>query len=145
MKRIPDLCGWEAKGMTTVTISFEAGDAGSSIIRRRAQRPRRDKDLDKISQLLRGSVSDYLIAETNYFVFNSVFYGEPLQLLEKGFARSAYNVILQMKHTAILHSTSFTLLPAQTSPAPHTKNSNNAHCRTHTHIDKTSREECRRG
>ena len=46
---------------------------------------RRDKDLDKISQLLMGSASDYFIAETNYFVFNYVFYGEPSQLLEKGF------------------------------------------------------------
>ena len=43
VKRIPDLCGGEDKGTTTVMISFEVGDA-SSIIRRRAQRPRRDID-----------------------------------------------------------------------------------------------------
>ena len=59
VKRIPDLCGREAKGTTTVTISVEIGDARCSIIRRRAQRPRRDIDLDKISQVLRDSVSDY--------------------------------------------------------------------------------------
>ena len=31
------------------------------------------------------TASDYMIAETNYFVFNSVLYWEPSQLLEKGF------------------------------------------------------------
>ena len=82
-KRIPDLCSREAKGRTTMLFSFVGGDAKSSIIRRRAQRPRRDTDLDKLSQVLRGSASDDLIAKTNYFVFNSLFYGEPVQLLEK--------------------------------------------------------------
>ena len=54
---------------------------------RKGQRPRRDTDLDKFSQagLLRGSASDDLIAEASYFVFNSLFYGEPAQLLEKRF------------------------------------------------------------
>ena len=50
-----------------------------------SQRPRRDIDLDRISQVLRGSASDDLIAVTNCFVFNSLFYGEPVQLLEKMF------------------------------------------------------------
>ena len=49
------------------------------------QRPRRDVDLDKFSQVLRGSTSDDLIAEVSYFVFNSLFYGEPVQLLVQRF------------------------------------------------------------
>ena len=32
-----------------------------------------------------GSASDDSIAEASYFVFNSLFYGEPVQLLEKRF------------------------------------------------------------
>ena len=66
-------------------FSFEEGDAKGSIIRKRAQRPRKDIDLDKFCQVPRGSTSDDLIAEASYFVFNSLFYGEPMQLLEKGF------------------------------------------------------------
>ena len=66
-------------------LSFEGGDAKGSIIGRRAQRPRRNIDLDKVSQVLRGSASDNLIAETGYFVFDSLFYGEPMQLLSKRF------------------------------------------------------------
>ena len=62
-------------------VSSVAGDANSSITRRRAQRPRRDIDLDKVSQVLTGSASDNLIAETGYFIFDSLFYGEPVQLL----------------------------------------------------------------
>ena len=58
-KRTADLCSREAEGTTTMLFSFKGGDARSSIIRRRAQRPRRDIDLDKISQVLRDSVSDY--------------------------------------------------------------------------------------
>ena len=73
-KRIPDLCGREAKGTTTMPFFLEGGDARYSIIRRRAQRPRRDRNLDKISQVLRGNGSDCLIAET----FNSLFCGEPV-------------------------------------------------------------------
>ena len=72
-KRIPDLDSREAKGMTTMLFSFEEGDAKGSIIRRRVQRLRRDIDLDKFSQVLRGSASDDLIAETSYLVFNSLF------------------------------------------------------------------------
>ena len=34
-KRIPDLCGTEAKGTTTMLFSFEGGDAKSSVIRRK--------------------------------------------------------------------------------------------------------------
>ena len=50
-----------------------------SIIRRRAQRPKRDIDLDKVSQVLRGSANDNLTGETGCFVF------EPVQLLKKRF------------------------------------------------------------
>ena len=67
-KRIPDLDSREAKGMTTMLFSFEEGNAKGSTIRRRAQRPRRDVDVDKFSQVLRGSASDDLIAEASYFV-----------------------------------------------------------------------------
>ena len=62
-------------------FSFDGGDAKSSI----TQRPRREIDLDKFCQVLRGSASDDLIAEASYFVFNSLFYREPVQLLEKRF------------------------------------------------------------
>ena len=75
-KGIPDLDSREAKSTTTMLFSFEERDANDSIVRRRAQRPRRDIDLDKFSQVLRGSASDDLIAEASYFVFNSLLYGE---------------------------------------------------------------------
>ena len=84
-KRIPDLDSREAKGTTTMLFSFEEGDAKDSIVQRRAQRPRWDIDLDKFSQVLRGSASADLTAEARYFVFNSLFCGEPVQLLEKRF------------------------------------------------------------
>ena len=54
-----------------MVFSFEGGDAKRSVVERRAQRPRRDVDLDQFSQVLRGSASDFdsrdrlLIAETN--------------------------------------------------------------------------------
>ena len=54
-KRIPDLDNIKAKGTTAMLFSFEEGDAIGSIIRRRAQRPRRDVDLNKFSQVLTGS------------------------------------------------------------------------------------------
>ena len=66
-------------------FSFQEGDAKDSVVRRRAQRPRRDIDLGNFSQVLRESASDDLIAEASYFVFNFLFYGEPVQLLEKRF------------------------------------------------------------
>ena len=50
-KRIPDLDSREAKGTTTILFYFEEGDAKESIIRRRAQRPRRAIHLDKFSTL----------------------------------------------------------------------------------------------
>ena len=62
---------------------FEEGDAKGSVIRKRSQRPRKDIDLDKFRQVLWGSASDDLIAEASCFVFNSLFYGEPMQVLEK--------------------------------------------------------------
>ena len=53
-KRIPDLDSREAKGTATMMFSFEEGDAKGSIIRRRAQRPRRDVDLDKFRSGIEG-------------------------------------------------------------------------------------------
>ena len=70
-KRIPDLDSREAKGTTTMLFSFEEEDAKDSIIRRRAQGPRRDIDLGSSSQVLWGGASDDSIAEASYFVFNS--------------------------------------------------------------------------
>ena len=67
----------------TMLFSFEDGDAKGSIIGRRMKRPGMDIDLDKGSKVLRGSASDNLIAETGCFVFDSLFYGEPVQLLSK--------------------------------------------------------------
>ena len=63
----------------------EGGDTKRSIVRRRTQKPRRDINLDNFIQVLGGSANDDLIAETRYFVLNSLFYGEPVQLLEKKF------------------------------------------------------------
>ena len=60
-KRIPDLDSRDAKSTTTMLFSFEEGDAKDSIIQRRAQRPRRDIDLDKFTQVLSGSASDDLM------------------------------------------------------------------------------------
>ena len=73
----------EAKGTTKMPFSFESMDAKGSIIRRRAQRPRRDVDLDKLNQILMGSASHDLTAETRCFVCNYAFHGKPVQLLEK--------------------------------------------------------------
>ena len=84
-KRIPDVDSREAKGTTTMLFSFEEGNAKGSIIRRRAQRPRRDVDLDMFSQVLMGSANDDLVAEASYFVFNYLFDGKPVQFLEKRF------------------------------------------------------------
>ena len=53
-KIYPDLCSREAEGVTTMLFSFEGGDAKSSLVRRGTQRPRRDKNLGKYSQVLRG-------------------------------------------------------------------------------------------
>ena len=58
-------------------VFFEE-DAKGSIIGRRAQRPGRNINLDKVSQVLMRSASDNLIAETGCFVFDSLFYGEPV-------------------------------------------------------------------
>ena len=79
--RIPSLFSRKTEGPTTMLFSFESGDAQGSIIRRRAQIPRRNIDLYKVGQVLRGSASDNLIAETGCFVFDSLFHGEPVQLL----------------------------------------------------------------
>ena len=80
-ERIPCLHGRKTEGPTTMLFSFEGGDEKGSTIGRRAQRSRRNIELDKVSHVLRGSASDNLIAETGCFVFDSLFYGEPVQLL----------------------------------------------------------------
>ena len=74
-ERISGLYSRKTEGPTTMLFSLEGGDAKGSIIGRRAQRPRKNIDLDKVSQVLRGSTSDNLIAETGCFVFDSLFYG----------------------------------------------------------------------
>ena len=71
-KRTADLCSREAEEPTTMLFSFKGGDVRSSIIRRRARRPRRDEYLDKFNQVLRGSANDDLTAKTSCFVFNSL-------------------------------------------------------------------------
>ena len=92
-KRIPDWTADEKQKLSDDhhVFYFEERDTKGSIIRRRAQRPRRDVDLNKFIQVLRGSASDDLIAEASYFVFNSLFYGESVQLLEKS---RAWRVLL---------------------------------------------------
>ena len=85
-ENIPGLYSRKTEGPTTMLFSFESGDAKGSIIRRRAQIPRRNIDLYKVGQVLRGSASNDLIAKTGYFVFESLFYQEPLQLLQKRFS-----------------------------------------------------------
>ena len=82
-KRISDLCSSKTKGTNTMLFSFEDGDANGSSIRRKVQRPRMDIDQERFGKVLRGSANDDLVAKTRYFVFNSQFYGEPMQLLEK--------------------------------------------------------------
>ena len=67
-------------------LPFEGGDSKGFIIGRRTQRPRRNIDLDKVSQVLRGSVNNNLIAETGCFVFDPLFHGEPVQWLQKRFS-----------------------------------------------------------
>ena len=61
---------------------------------KKSSETRREVDLDKFSQVLRGSASDDLIAETSYFVFNSLSYGELVQLLEM-----RYGVIYTLSST----------------------------------------------
>ena len=80
-KRIPGLYSRKTKCLTTMLFTFEGGDVKGSIIGRRAQRPRRNIDSDRASQVLRGSAGDNLVVETGCFVFDSLFYGEPVQLL----------------------------------------------------------------
>jgi len=69
-KEIQTLCSREAEGTTAMLPSSEDGDVKSSFTRRRTQRPRRNIDLDKFSQVLRGSANDNLTAETSYCVLN---------------------------------------------------------------------------
>ena len=45
-------------------FSFKREDGKSSVVRRITQRPRKDIDLDKFSQVLRGAANENLIAET---------------------------------------------------------------------------------
>ena len=46
--------------------SFDGGDTKKIIVQRRTQKPRNDVELDKFSQVLRGSASDDLIAKTTF-------------------------------------------------------------------------------
>ena len=80
-ERIPGLYSRKTEGTSTMLFSFEGGDAKSSIIGRRVQIPEKYIELDKVRQVLRCSISDDLIAETGRFVFDFLFYGEPVQLL----------------------------------------------------------------
>ena len=80
-ERIPGLYSRKTESPTAMLFSFEGGDAKGSIIGRRTHKPRRNIDLDKVSQVLRGGASDNLIGETGCFVFHSLFYMEPVQLL----------------------------------------------------------------
>ena len=80
-ERIPGLYSRKTEGPITMLFSFEGGDAKGSIIGRRAQRPRRNIDLDKVSQVLWGRASNNLITETRCFVLDFLFCGEPVQLL----------------------------------------------------------------
>ena len=59
-------------------VFFESGYAKSSIIRRRVQRPRQDINLDKVSQVPRGSATDNLMKKTGCFVFDTLLNGEPV-------------------------------------------------------------------
>ena len=61
-KRIPDLYSRDTECRTTTLLSFEGGDAKRPVTRRRTQR--RDIIFDEDSQVLRGSVTDNLIAGT---------------------------------------------------------------------------------
>ena len=82
-ERIPGLYSRKTEGPTTMLFSFKMGmrKVLSSSSEKRTQRLRRNIDLDKGSQALRGSASDNLTAETGCFVFDCLFYGEPVQLL----------------------------------------------------------------
>ena len=88
-ERIPGLYSGETEGPATVLFFFffflKVGIAESSASGRRARRPRRNVDLDKVSQVRGGSANYNLIAETGCFVFDSPFYGEPVLLLKKSF------------------------------------------------------------
>ena len=54
-KKIPDFDSREANGTTTMVFSFEKGEAKYVIIRRRAQRPRRDIKLSVLRQINQSS------------------------------------------------------------------------------------------
>ena len=60
-ERIPGLYSRKTESPTSILFSFKGGDAKGFIIGGRAQRPRRNIDLDKVSQVLRGSTSNNLI------------------------------------------------------------------------------------
>ena len=68
-ERISGLYSRKTEGPTTMLFSLEGGDAKGSITGRGALRPRRNMNSDKVSQLLRGSARDNLIAETGCIWF----------------------------------------------------------------------------
>ena len=63
-KRNPSLYSRDKECRTTTLLSFEGGDAKRLVIRRRTQRAGRDIILEEVSQVLRGSFTDNLIAGT---------------------------------------------------------------------------------
>ena len=67
-ERMLGLYSRETQSPTTKLLYFQGGEADISVNGRRAQRPSRDPDLDKVRQVLRGSASDNMIAETGCFV-----------------------------------------------------------------------------
>ena len=62
---------------------LNVGDAKSSTVRRRTQKPRRDVSVNMFSQVQTGNANDTLIAEARCFVFHSLVYGKPEQLFKK--------------------------------------------------------------
>ena len=88
-ERIPGLYSRKTEGPITMLFSFEGGDAKGSIIGRRAQRPRRNIDLDKVSQVLRDSATDNLIAETECLLLILCSMGRQCNCFRRGLACSA--------------------------------------------------------
>ena len=84
-ERNPGLYSIKTVGPTTVLLTFEDGGAKSSMIRRRAQRHRKDIKIDEVSQVLRGSASDNLRAQTGCCVLDFLFCWEPVQFFKDRF------------------------------------------------------------
>ena len=70
-------------------FSFEGRGTKSSITRRRTQRPRRDIDLDKFSQVLRGSANEDLTAKTRFLYLICFSMGSQCSCLRTGLVCSS--------------------------------------------------------